>query len=75
MLDGEQHGRESASDGAAALSTEPCTQTTVDKGFKLDIPRKLYHVLAVEGASPTDACYEDGTVASPCQVRSLLGST
>ena len=72
-LDGAQHGCESASDGAAAHSTEPCTQTRVDKDFKLDVPRALSHVLAVEGASRMDACYEDGTVASPCHVRSELG--
>ena len=66
-LDGWQHGRESASNGAAAHSTEPCTQTTIGKAFKVKIQRKLSDVLAVEGASRMAACYEDGTVASPCQ--------
>ena len=64
-LDGGQHGRESASNGAAAHSTEPCTQTIIDKGFKVNIQRKLSDVLAVEGASRMVACYEDGTVANP----------
>ena len=68
-LDGGQHGRESASNGPAAHSTEPSTQTIMDKGFKVNIhyiQRKLSDVLAVEGASRMNACYEDGTVAKPC---------
>ena len=57
-LDGEQHGRESASNGAAAHSTEPCTQTKIDKVFKVTKARKLSHVLAVQGAIRMGACWK-----------------
>lgn len=72
-LDGGQHGRESASNGVATHSTEPCTQTGIDKGFKVKIQRKLSDELAVEGVSRMAACYEDGTVANPCHVLSEIG--